>query len=257
MTFRDSTLDIPLIVIASLSTVRGATQCVGTCHCEPLPFGRTYYALASRIHLMFRFSKAHHRNNEIEFFLGITPQYFERISALGHGFLVLVLGAADNVLLVPAEVFEQWVQGLDTSGSGTWPMAFYQNPEQKSLERWVPGQGREDVTILRNDYASLRRALAGAGQPKTRRSRTTHRVDDLMEAGFLRPGDTVHTKKRPDLHATIVDARLVGYAGKQWQYNEWGMHITGWSAINIYHQVVLDRTGQTLDELRKQLAKRG
>jgi hypothetical protein len=126
----------------------------------PLPFGRTYFALAGRIHLMFRFSKAHYRNNEIEFFLGVTPQYFERIRALGHGYMVLVLGAADNVLLVPAEVFAQWVHGLETSGSGTWPMAFYQSPEQKTIERWVPGKGREDATIFRNNYAGLREILA-------------------------------------------------------------------------------------------------
>jgi hypothetical protein len=220
---------------------------------EPLSFGRTYYALAGRIHLMFRFSKAHYRNDEIEFFLGITPQYFERISALGHGFLVLVLGAPDNVLLVPAEVFALWVQGLETSGSGTWPMAFYQIPGQQSIERWVPGQGREDVTIFRNNYSGLRQVLAEAEQLKARRPGAIVRMDDLMAAGLIKPDDTVHTRKHPDLHATIVDARLVAYAGKQWQYNEWGMHITGWSAINIYREVVLDRTGQTLDELRKEL----
>ena len=69
----------------------------------------------------------------------------------------------------------------------------------------------------------------------------------------LKPGDAVYTKKRPDLRATILNAKLVEYEGKQWRYNDWGTHVTGWSAINIYQQVVLDRTGQALDDLRKQL----
>ncbi|MFC2023428.1 hypothetical protein ACFLT5_01685 [Chloroflexota bacterium] len=223
---------------------------------EPLPFGRTYYALDSRIHLMFRFSKAHHRNNEIEFFLGITPQYFERISALGHGFLVLVLGAPDNVLLVPVEIFAQWVQGLKTSGSGTWPMAFYQSSQQKNIERWVPGQGRDDVTVFQNDYAALRRILAQVGKPRSRRLAAPLRVHDLLEAGLLKPGDVVHTKKRPDLEATIVDSTFVEYAGKRWRYNDWGTHVTGWTAINIYRGFILARTGDTLDKLRRRLRSR-
>jgi len=219
---------------------------------KPLPFGRTYYVLENHIHLMFRFSKAHHRNDEIEYFLGVTPQYFERIDALGNGFMVFVLGAPDNVLLVPAETFTQWVEGLEPSGSGTWPMAFYQSRDQTRLERWVPGQGREDVSAFRNDYTSLRRVLSQA-PASARRPKAPIRVADLLEAGLLKPGDVVYTKKRPDLRATVVNAKLVEYKGKQWRYNDWGTHVTGWTAINIYQQVVLDRTGQILDDLRKQL----
>jgi hypothetical protein len=219
---------------------------------KPLPFGRTYYAMENHIHLMFRFSKAHHRNDEIEYFLGVTPQYFERIDALGNGFMVFVLGAPDNVLLVPAETFAQWVEGLEPSGSGTWPMAFYQSSDQTRLERWVPGQGREDVSAFRNDYTSLRRVLSQA-PANARRPKAPIRVADLLEAGLLKPGDVVYTKKRPELRATILNAKLVEYEGKQWRYNDWGTHVTGWAAINIYQQVVLDRTGQTLDDLRKQL----
>ena len=219
----------------------------------PLPFGRTYYTLNDCVHLMFRFSKAHHRNNEIEYFLGVTPQYFERIDALGNGFVVFVLGAPDNVLLVPAETFAEWVEGMEPSGSGTWPMAFYQSADNKRLERWVAGQGREDVLAFRNDYASLRRVLSQAPATSARRPQSPIRVADLLEAGLLKPGDVVHTKKRPELRATVVDAKFVEYEGKQWRYNDWGTHVTDWSAINIYQQVILARTGQTLDGLRKQL----
>ncbi len=223
---------------------------------EPLPFGRTYYALDGQIHLMFRFSKAHHRNEEIEYFLGVTPQYFERIDALGNGFMVFVLGGPDRVLLLPTETFAQWVEGVEPSGSGTWPMAFYQQPGTDRIERWVAGQSREDVTVYLNDYDSLRCVLSGTLPAGTGRAKTRIRVSDLLEAGLLEPGDVVYTKKSPNRRATVVDAELVEYEGKQWRYNDWGTHVTGWSAINIYQQVVLDRTGQTLDELRKALGER-
>ena len=65
----------------------------------------------------------------------------------------------DNVLVVPAQVFGQWVEGLKTSGSGSWPLAFYQNAERTRVERWVPGTGREDVTAYLNNYASLEAIL--------------------------------------------------------------------------------------------------
>ncbi len=217
---------------------------------RPLPFGRTYYTLDDRVPLMFRFSKAHQRNGEVEYFLGVTPQYFERIDALGDGFMVFVLGGPDNVLLVPTETFAQWVEGQEPSGSGTWPMAFYESPDGKRIERWVPGGEREDVTVFRNSYYRLRQALSRASSKSVS---TSIRVADLLEAGLLRQGDDVYTKKHPDLRASVVDARFVEYQGKRWKHNDWGTHVTGWAAINIYREFVLARTGQTLDELREQL----
>jgi hypothetical protein len=121
------------------------------------------------------------------------------------------------------------------------------------IERWVPKQGREDVSTFLNDYASLRRVLAQAPTTSERRPPAPIRVADLLEAGLLKPGDVIHTRKQPDLCATVVNARFVEYEGRQWRYTEWGTHVTEWSAINIYPQFVLAHTGQTLDELRKQL----
>ena len=220
---------------------------------KPLPFGRTYFSLNDNLHLMFRFSKAHYRNGEIEFFLGVTPQYFERIDALGNGFLALVLGAPDNVLFVSTEIFARWVEGLEPSGSGTWPLAFYQSQDKTRLERWVSGQGREDVTALLNDYASLQQALSKTSATNGPRSKAPTRIADLLQAGLLKPGDEVYAKRRPDRRATVVDATFLTCDGKQWRYNDWGTYITGWASINIYREVILTRTGQSLDDLRKQL----
>lgn len=220
---------------------------------QPLPFGRTYYTLENRAHFMFRFSKAHQREGEVEYFLGVTPQYFERIRGLGNGFLVFVLGAADNVLLVPADDFAEWVEGVEPSGSGTWPVAFYQSPSGGRVERWVAGEPRQDVTRYLNDYTPLREALSSSTRPAPKKHKGPIRVPDLLEAGLLRPGDVVHTKKRPDLRATIIGPDLVKYRGRRWSYNDWGKHVTGWKSLNIYEQLVLERTGETLDELRKKL----
>jgi len=219
----------------------------------PLPFGRTYYALEGQIHLMFRYSKAHQRNDEVEYFLGITPQYYERIDDLGNGFLVFVLGDADNVLLVPTETFATWVEDTETSGSGTWPIAFYQSEDGARLERWVSGAGREDVKAFLNDYANIKQRLAPAVVRGAKRSSRTVRVRDLVDAGLLKPGDVLYTAKEPDKRATVVNAKYVDYEGQRWLYNDWGTHVTGWKAINIYQQVVLARTGQSLDDLRRQL----
>jgi hypothetical protein len=218
-----------------------------------LPFGHTYYALNGQVHLMFRFSKAHHRNDEIEYFLGVTPQYFQRVDALGHGFMAFVLGTSENVLLVPTETFARWMEDVEPSGSGTWPMVFYQSEDETQLERWVPGQGRGDVMRYHNDYDSIRHALKKEPAEVMQRGEKRLRVQDLLEAGLLKPGDTVHTRKCPDLHATIVNARFVDYKGERWTYNDWGVHVNEWAAINIYREFVLERTGQTLDELRNQL----
>jgi len=218
-----------------------------------LPFGRTYYAIDDQVHLMLRFSKPHHRNEEIHYFLGITLQYFEQIVELGHGFMVFVLGSPDNVVLVPAETFATWMKDVEPSGSGTWLMSFYQSEDGTRLERWVPGEGREDVLAYRNDYGSIRQLLREEPMGSPELSKTSFRVRHLLEAGLLKPGDEVHTKKHPELRATIRDARYVGYKGKSWTYNDWGAHVNEWAAINIYREFVLSRTGETLDELRRQV----
>jgi hypothetical protein len=222
---------------------------------NPLRFGRTYYDINGIIHLMFRYSKAHQRNNEIEYFLGVTPQYFERIHSAGHGFLVFVLGTPDNVLFVPTEDFAEWVAELEPSGSGTWPIAFYQDPEQERIERWAPGRGREDVTVYRNAYSSLQRVLKATRAGRDQGFQKRIGIPDLLESDRLRPGDTIYARKSPEHRATIINAESVEYQGRRWTYNDWGKQVTGWSAINIYREFIVQRTGQTLDELRNEIER--
>ncbi len=222
----------------------------------PLPFGRTYHTLAGAIHLMFRYSKAHQRNGEIEYFLGVTPQYYERIADLGDGYLVFVLGRADNVLLVSTATFADWVKGLEVSGSGTWPLAFYQSEDGTHLERWVPGKGRKDVKTFLNNYDSLQRRLTQPSPSEKDPRDQPMRVSDLLKTGLLRPGDSLYIRNTPASRATVVNDKLVEFQGQQWSYNDWGTHVTGWTSINIYQHIVLARTDQTLNELRQGLQQR-
>jgi hypothetical protein len=75
----------------------------------------------------------------------------------------------------------------------------------------------------------------------------------LFEAGLIQPGDKVYVQNHPDAAAIAIDAKWVEYQGKRLTYNGWGMHVTGWSSINIYPSTVVARTGQTLEELRRKL----
>jgi hypothetical protein len=221
---------------------------------EQLPFGRTYYVLDGKAHLMFRFSREHNRSGEYEYFMGVTPQYFERIRQMGNGFMVFVLGAPDNVLIVPAETFAEWIRDTEPSGSGTWPLGFYQTGTRDRTERWVPGAGREDVSPFLNNYDDIRQALSPTGFPKKGRRRSSSvRMPALFTAGLVRPGDKIYVQNHPDAAASVIDPKWVEYREKRLTYNDWGMQVTGWSSINIYRSTVLARTEQTLEELRRKL----
>jgi hypothetical protein len=51
--------------------------------------------------------------------------------------------------------------------------------------------------------------------------------------------------------ATIVSGSEVEYLGRRMPINAWGQEVTGWSSINIYANVCLERTGQSHKSLRE------
>ncbi|MDF1512549.1 MAG: hypothetical protein P1S60_01945 [Anaerolineae bacterium] len=221
---------------------------------EALPFGRTYYKLNKHTHIMLRYSKAHYKYGEIDYFMGVTPQYFHRMHDLGNAYILFVLDSANNVLVVPTGDFQNWVSDEDVSGSGTWPIAIYQSENHKKTERWVPGASREDVSMYLNNYSLLtRKMVPDTNTSTTPKKKRILRIKDLLEADLLYKGDKIFVKKNPELYAYIVDDRHIEYEGELWKYNDWGMHVTGWNAINIYRQFVLERSGETFDILRQKL----
>jgi hypothetical protein len=72
----------------------------------------------------------------------------------------------------------------------------------------------------------------------------------MLAIGKIHAGERVFTRKQPDRFATIVDGDNVQFEGKLLSINTWGQQMTGWSAISIYDNVLLERTGQPLKSLR-------
>ncbi len=79
---------------------------------------------------------------------------------------------------------------------------------------------------------------------------TKMRLPEMIARGLVQVGDVVFLPKFPHETATIVNGNSVTYQGEQMPINKWGTTVTGWAAINIYDQVYLQRTEQTLGELR-------
>jgi hypothetical protein len=77
------------------------------------------------------------------------------------------------------------------------------------------------------------------------------RLSDMIEDGRVKIGDRVFVRKRPDQFAIIVRADgTVEYNGRQYPITTWGQDMTGWSGINIYENVLLERTNEPIGNLR-------
>lgn len=82
------------------------------------------------------------------------------------------------------------------------------------------------------------------------RSPGQDRLRDMISDGRVQIGERVYATGHPDKLATIVSGNEVEYLGRRMAINAWGQEITGWSSINIYASVHLERTGQPLKALR-------
>ncbi len=76
------------------------------------------------------------------------------------------------------------------------------------------------------------------------------RLSEMLERGIIKPGEKVYVKKAPTRFATIIDGNTVEFEGEQMSINTWGQQLTGWSTINIYENVYLERTKQPIERLR-------
>ena len=83
--------------------------------------------------------------------------------------------------------------------------------------------------------------------------RSLLKTTDLIALGLLKPGTRLRIRGRPDSAATVVDGRQVEFQGERLSYNAWGCRVTGWTAIQIYSQAVLE-DGRLLEELRREAA---
>lgn len=81
---------------------------------------------------------------------------------------------------------------------------------------------------------------------------TKSRLKDMLADGRIFVGDRVFVRKYPERIATIIDADTVEFEGRYTSINTWGQQVMGWSSINIYDQVILERTNQPLKSLREE-----
>lgn len=79
------------------------------------------------------------------------------------------------------------------------------------------------------------------------------RLKDLIANGKVFVGDKIYVRKDPHRTANIVDGDTVEFEGKYVTINMWGQQITGWTSINIYNYVILERTGETLEKIRERI----
>lgn len=83
------------------------------------------------------------------------------------------------------------------------------------------------------------------------RDKGSIRLGEMISAGKIQTGEQVYVSKKPSQLAKIVDGRTVEFQGRQMSINEWARKMAGWSSINIYSNVYLERTKQPLENLRE------
>lgn len=71
----------------------------------------------------------------------------------------------------------------------------------------------------------------------------------MFEAGVLRRGMRLRVLAALDRPAEVLDGKRVLFEGEAMTYSQWGIRVTGWSAIQIYTWAVND-DGVKLDDLR-------
>lgn len=78
------------------------------------------------------------------------------------------------------------------------------------------------------------------------------RVPELVVAGVLKHGDLLFVQGHEGRTARLVDESRVEFEGETISINSWAQKVTGWRSVNVYREVALVSTRQTLDALRNQ-----
>jgi hypothetical protein len=74
----------------------------------------------------------------------------------------------------------------------------------------------------------------------------------LFEWDILNQGNIISIRNFDGSEAEAIDYKSVKYKGKIYTFNQWGILVTGWSAVNIYEWTMLKDKGKTLDQLRRE-----
>lgn len=118
-----------------------------------------------------------------------------------------------------------------------------------AVEQMIPPQRLDDYLVgIANKKTNTARSASSAKGPRA----ALPKMPELFAWGLVKSGDQVFISKFPAEKAKIIDTNTVDYAGQQMGFNIWAKKVTGWSAVNIYEWVMLEKAQKTLDQLRRE-----
>lgn len=110
--------------------------------------------------------------------------------------------------------------------------------------------GMEDNLILVEPTA---KEMKDENDAATKRKVTIlPKMNWLIDQGVVNIGDEVYLINHPEEIAVIADSENVEYKGKKMSFNQFGLKLTGWKAIQTYAFMKKVGCNKTLSELRKE-----
>lgn len=76
------------------------------------------------------------------------------------------------------------------------------------------------------------------------------RLPQMIQWGVVKPKDRLYIWGHEDQPALLLNPSEVVYNAQIMSINDWAKLITGWTAVNIYESVVLERDDRTLQQIR-------
>lgn len=135
------------------------------------------------------------------------------------------------------------------------PQATY----QQILEALDDLTTSELVTLMTEISYRLQNELQDAGiemedyqQPSESSRRYLPRLSKMIEWTLVLPmKDKLFVRNHPEHPVLLLDDSNVVYQGETMSINDWAKKITGWKSVNVYEWVLVERTGLTLDQMRR------
>lgn len=109
------------------------------------------------------------------------------------------------------------------------------------------------ITQFTNDQIEmmeLAHEVKSERNPEAEETSGLPRMPELIARGLLKPGDLLFVQGHDAKTACLVDENRVEFSGDIIPINTWAQRVTGWRSVNIYREVALVKTGQSLDWLR-------
>lgn len=116
------------------------------------------------------------------------------------------------------------------------------------VERVVPPPSLDEMLTPVARQQAVAAEVSGISDESKKTRTTLPTLSALFEQKQIKTGDTVTIKDRNESSAKVLNQKLVEYQGQQLPWNEWAKRVTGWSAVNIYANVMLG--DKSLDDLR-------